>query len=182
VCGGSVTSRSRGGLMRSAGPEKRRTRGVIVVVWWWCAPGTVDLMIRPMRCGPNGKECNPESRANAPVADFQFRVRTKWAVSRRTLASWYHEAVVPPIVRRLQSDDRLAVRLTARLSDRPSPTEKTTLPRLLALSRGMSPTLRNWCLAEIDHQVGMDGLSEIGYDLIAGANRAVWHGLMDALG
>jgi hypothetical protein len=46
----------------------------------------------------------------------------------------------------------------------------------------MSPDLRNWSLAEIDRQVGAKGLSEIGFDLVAGANRAVWHGLMDALG
>jgi hypothetical protein len=96
-------------------------------------------------------------------------------------ARQFHEAVVPPIVKRLRSDDQLAARLACRLFDCPSPTEKATLPRLLASSRGMSPDLRNWSLAEITRQVGAEGLSEIGFDLVAGANRAVWHGLMDAL-
>jgi hypothetical protein len=97
-------------------------------------------------------------------------------------ARQFHEAVVPPIVRRLRSDDPLAARLAARLYDRPSPTEKATLPRLLASSMGMPPNLRSWSLAEIDRQVGTEGLAELGFDLVAGTNRAVWHALMEALG
>jgi energy-coupling factor transporter ATP-binding protein EcfA2 len=92
-----------------------------------------------------------------------------------------YDAIVPPILRRLRSDDDLASRLAARLCDRPSPSEKATLPRLLASSRGMSPNLKSWILAEIDRQVGTKGLSEIGFDLVSGANRAVWHVLMDTL-
>jgi hypothetical protein len=87
--------------------------------------------------------------------------------------SRFHEVVVLPIVKRLRSDDQLAAWLTARLSDYPSPTEKTTLPRLLASSRGMSPDLRSCCLAEIDRQAVTGTHFEIGFDLITGANRAV---------
>jgi hypothetical protein len=97
-------------------------------------------------------------------------------------ARHFHEAVVPPIVRRLRFDDQLTARLAATLYDRPSPTEKATLPRLLAASRGMSPELQNWSRAEVDRQLGAERLSEIGFDLVAGANRAVWHGLMEELG
>jgi energy-coupling factor transporter ATP-binding protein EcfA2 len=91
------------------------------------------------------------------------------------------DAIVPPILKRLRSDDDLASRLAARLYNTPSSSEKATIPRLLALSRGMSSKLKNWILAEIDRQVGTEGLSEIGFDLVSGANRAVWHVLMDAL-
>jgi hypothetical protein len=81
--------------------------------------------------------------------------------------------VVPDVL------ERRSVRV---LAGRPSPSEKATLLRLLASSRGMSPDLRSWGLGEINRQLGTDGLSEIGFDLVADAIRPVWHALMDEFG
>jgi hypothetical protein len=91
------------------------------------------------------------------------------------------DVIVPPIVRRLRSDDELFTRLTERLFADPSPSEQASFPRLLALSRGLSPELRGWALGQIDRQVGGRGPVEIGLDLAAGTHRAVWHSLMDML-
>jgi hypothetical protein len=92
------------------------------------------------------------------------------------------DMMVPPIVRRLRSDDQLFTNLTARLLAEPSPSQKASFPRLLSTTRGMSPELREWGLAEITRQIGKGGLSEIGIDLVSGTHRAVWHSLMDVIG
>ena len=92
------------------------------------------------------------------------------------------DLIAPPIVRRLRYDDELFTNLKARLFADPSPSQKASFPRLLSAARGISPELREWGLAEIARQVGTDGLSEIGFDLVSGTYRAVWHSLMDVIG
>jgi hypothetical protein len=92
------------------------------------------------------------------------------------------DLMVPPIVRRLGSDDLLFTNLAARLFADPSPSQKASYPRLLKSARGMSPELREWAHAEIARQVGVRGLSEIGMDLVSGTHRAVWHSLMEMIG
>ena len=92
------------------------------------------------------------------------------------------DLVLPPIVRRLRFDDQLLANLTARLFADPSPSQKASFPRLLSTARGMSPELREWGLAEITRQTGKEGLSEIGFDLVSGTHRTVWHSLMEVIG
>ena len=68
--------------------EIGRARVVSAVAWCGCAPGSVDLIGWRVDFGLNRKECDPAMRASErPGRDSQPRVPTKWALSRRTLAS-----------------------------------------------------------------------------------------------
>lgn len=85
-----------------------------------------------------------------------------------------------PLSRRLRADEEFRVRLEERLQDTPTPSEKATLPRLIASSNGIRAELRAWCTAEIVAQSRRTP-PEVGFDLGAGEVRPVMHSLLSAL-
>jgi hypothetical protein len=89
--------------------------------------------------------------------------------------------VVRPFVRRLAEDEPLAEMLHQRLQAVPTCSEKGSLPRLLAMGRGLGDGLRSWCVAELGRQQGKGHLPELGFDLVAGRVRAVSQSLLDVL-
>jgi hypothetical protein len=91
------------------------------------------------------------------------------------------EATYAPLVRRVRSDDRLYEIATSELRKELPPTLKASLPRILIAARGITPDLKTWCLGELENQMAKKRLSEIGFDLAAGAYRPVSYALMDAM-
>ena len=69
----------------------------------------------------------------------------------------------------VRADDRLYEIANEALRNGHSPTLKASLPRILIAARGMSPNLMTWCRDEIESQTSTKGLSEIGFDIAAGA-------------
>ncbi len=93
----------------------------------------------------------------------------------------YGSLVVRPFVRRIAEDESLGEMLLERLQSRPTGSEKASLPRLLAMGRGLGDGLRPWCLAELGRQVEKGASSELGFDWVAKRVRAVSQSLLDVL-
>ena len=108
-----------------------------------------------------------------------------WNVLNRVLSNRrpqnLSEATYSPVVRRVRVDDLLYEIASGELRNKPSPTLKASLPRILIAARGITPNLRTWCLDELENQMSKERLSEIGFDLAAGAYRPVLYALMDAM-
>ncbi len=90
--------------------------------------------------------------------------------------------IIRPIARRLQTDETLVSMLIEQLQTAPSPSEKATFPQLVNKAQVLSPELRNWCIDEVDRQLGSATSPEAGFDLVAGDLRPVAHSLLDMLG
>ena len=89
--------------------------------------------------------------------------------------------VTRPVLRRLRTDDNLFAMLTDRLQNKPTSSEKATIPRLISAARGISNELRTWCIEEMNRQLSVTETPQIGVDLIAGELRPVLHSLLDIL-
>jgi len=89
--------------------------------------------------------------------------------------------LVRPLLRRIRKDEELAVSLKKRLFSNPTPSEKASIPRLLAASQGVSNDVRDWCTEELNRQVCEDVIPELGADLFEGTLRPVRHSLLDIL-
>lgn len=94
---------------------------------------------------------------------------------------WYSQVVTGSILRRLRADDSLHAMVTERLQKSPTPSEKVTIIRLIAATRGVSAELTNWCIAEIQRQLDGAESPEVGFDLTTGELRPVAHCLLDVL-
>jgi hypothetical protein len=75
--------------------------------------------------------------------------------------------VARPIIRRLRRDEDLADSLMEKLQNSPNASEKASLPRLLAVGRGLTPRLREWCMAELERQLGSQAVAEVGVDVVS---------------
>lgn len=90
------------------------------------------------------------------------------------------EAVLRPIIRRLQKDDRLMRILMRHLGSCPRSSEKVSIPKLLQKARGLNPELREWCKQELEHQLKGDGI-ESGFDITTNEFQSVPSALFDIL-
>lgn len=89
--------------------------------------------------------------------------------------------ITRPIIRRLRTDESLFNMLTERLQNNPTPSEKATIPRLIAAARGSSPELRTWCIEEANRQLSGTESPEIGFDLIVGDLSPIANSLLDVV-
>ncbi|MEI6152621.1 MAG: NACHT domain-containing protein [Deltaproteobacteria bacterium] len=89
--------------------------------------------------------------------------------------------IIRPIVRRLKADDVLTDLLIEILQNKPTPSEKSTIPKLISTSRGVSPELREWITEEVQNQLSGTEPHEVGVDLFVGEMRPVIHSLMDVI-
>jgi len=85
-----------------------------------------------------------------------------------------------PAVRRLGTDGILAEMMLEHLRAKATPSEKGTLPRLIAASRGLSDELLSWSRSEANRQL-TSVFPEIGLDLYVGHLRPVAHSLLDVI-
>ena len=89
--------------------------------------------------------------------------------------------ITRPVLRRLRTDDNLFAMLTDRLQNKPTSSEKATIPRLISAARGISNELRTWCIEEMNRQLSVTETPQIGVDLLVGERRPVLHSLLDIL-
>lgn len=94
---------------------------------------------------------------------------------------WHKTGIVRPILRRLEKDDDLSDMLQKKLMDKPTASEKATIPKLLGSAKGVNSALREWCIKEIDYQLSGQEPPEVGIDLFALELRPVGHCLMEVL-
>lgn len=87
--------------------------------------------------------------------------------------------VTRPILRRLRTDDNLFEMLIVCLQNKPTPSEKATIPRLISAARGIPNELRTWCNEEMNRQLDFSKIPQVGVDLIVGEVRPVVHSLLD---
>jgi hypothetical protein len=85
-----------------------------------------------------------------------------------------------PFLRRLQHDDRLKEILLEKLEDQSTPSERTSIPAILASARGLIEKLRTWSESELDRQHALE-FPEFGHDILAAEERAVAQSLLDVL-
>jgi hypothetical protein len=86
-----------------------------------------------------------------------------------------------PIIRRLQEDCELADMLTAHVTSGPRASEKASIPRILAVARGVPDELRKWCARELADQLEGARFPQVGFDLVSRELRPVAHSLLDVL-
>jgi hypothetical protein len=87
---------------------------------------------------------------------------------------------VPPIIRRLKTDDAAYRQMRDILFAQPSPGVKASFPRILARARTLDEELCGWCSEECAKEDGVF-VGEVGMDLIAGHRRLVAQSLFDLL-
>jgi hypothetical protein len=85
---------------------------------------------------------------------------------------------VRPFSRRVGEDSGLAGMLLDHLRGTPTPSDKATLPQLLASAPGASAELLAWCRDEMARQ---ERRCELGYDWISGRVRSVVQCLLDVM-
>lgn len=103
-------------------------------------------------------------------------------ISQAQLNIWDFSAIcVELIVARLTDEDECGTQLLAKLGTSPTPSEKASLPKLLALAGRMSEELRRWCESELAAQYSSDTLVDFGADIIVGTVRPICYALLDAL-
>jgi len=88
---------------------------------------------------------------------------------------------IRPIIRRLKADDNLTDLLFNILQNNPTPSEKSSFPKLISNARGISAELREWLIKEAERQLSGVETHEIGMDLFTGEVRSVVHSLMDVI-
>jgi hypothetical protein len=87
-----------------------------------------------------------------------------------------------PLLYRLRNDAEARGRLSSLLTSDVDPDLKTTIPRALAASGGVSKELAEWSKAELHHQQEELDSPQLGLDLLAGRVRGVTLSLLDVLG
>ena len=88
---------------------------------------------------------------------------------------------IEPIVERIKTEEGLGAVLIQRVFSTNSGSEKSSLPRLLALANYMDQELRQWCEREFSKQSNHSSLPEFGFDVLAGRVRPLAHTILDAL-
>jgi hypothetical protein len=95
---------------------------------------------------------------------------------------WDFTAIcVELIVARLSDESESGTHLLNELKASPTPSEKASLPKLLALAGRMSDDLRRWCEAELAAQYSRPTIVDFGADVVAGTMRPIAYSLLDAL-
>ncbi|MFD2647329.1 hypothetical protein ACFSX5_05895 [Devosia albogilva] len=102
-------------------------------------------------------------------------------ISHAQLNMWdFSPMCVDLIVARLTDDDECATQLVAKLRGSPTPNEKASLPKLLALAGQMNGELRLWCESELAAQYSKRTVVDFGADVVAGTVRPIAYALLDA--
>jgi hypothetical protein len=85
-----------------------------------------------------------------------------------------------PLFARLRRDEESVNEIFQVLSESSDPVVKTSFPRILAETSGVTPALAQWCLAELRRQRQVLPL-EVGYDVILPGHRPIASSLLDVL-
>ena len=91
------------------------------------------------------------------------------------------EAILRQLVARMRRDSGLVDTISDCLRANPTPSEKTTLTRLLRNTYGLSQEFRTWCSEQVTEQVAGTEAPQEGYDLVTGTVRPVADVLLDVL-
>lgn len=83
------------------------------------------------------------------------------------------------IISRVRKDEDLREMLQERTFKNPTPSEKTSFPRLLSAAQGLCQELREWAIEELGRQIS--GCPEVGLDLLASELMPVSHSLLSIL-
>jgi hypothetical protein len=83
-------------------------------------------------------------------------------------------------IRRITKDEQVTDVLLATLVEKLEPTDKASVPRILAAARGLSSDLTTYCLREIEQQIGLES-PDLGFDVVNAEIRGVHLSLLDAL-
>jgi excisionase family DNA binding protein len=86
-----------------------------------------------------------------------------------------------PLRLRLAEDKSLQNALMELLEADPTPSERASAPRLLALAGGFDQALRSWCERELSRQIAQILSPEIGLDIVTKDERSVSQCLLDVL-
>lgn len=112
---------------------------------------------------------------------------TMYKVITRLIRSWasvpkyrIHEAVIGPIVRRLQKDDKLVSFLIQHISMIGSPSDKISIAGLVFNAQGLTPPLKKWAENELDIQLSRK-VVESGFDIVTGEFIPVPHLIYEIL-
>jgi hypothetical protein len=90
-------------------------------------------------------------------------------------------SIARPLIRRLRADDELAMELWKYLQKTDDSFARVSLPPVLAVARGLSPELREWCLNELTKQTKGSGRPEAAFDLLTATYRSMPAVLLDLL-
>jgi hypothetical protein len=115
-----------------------------------------------------------------PTGDFPNLLRRHLAASGVQQYPYIARSLAKAAIRRITKDGTAANALLSTLAEKLEPTDKSSIPRLLAASRGLSPDLTTYCLREIEEQIGLES-TELGFDVLNAEIRGVYLSLMDAL-
>jgi hypothetical protein len=91
-----------------------------------------------------------------------------------------YQVVARPLARRLKKDNELLRLLVARLQATPTLSEKTSVPKLIAIAKG-SAEVRQWCIEELEKQTNGSTFPEVGVDLVKRELQPVAHSLLELL-
>jgi len=94
---------------------------------------------------------------------------------------WWDPHWARPVIRRLRTDLDLFRQLESRIRGSLTPSEKITIPKLLASARGTSSELTAWVTSEIERQLDSASSPEVGADLVVGEFRPVVDSLLELL-
>jgi hypothetical protein len=115
-----------------------------------------------------------------PVNDFPNLLRRHLEASGVQSNPYIARSLANAATRRITKDEAAAAALLASLGETLEPTEKASVPRLLAAARGLSPHLTAYCVREIEQQLGLES-SELGFDVLDAEIRGVYLSLLDTL-
>ncbi|SCG85664.1 NACHT domain-containing protein [Methanobacterium congolense] len=85
------------------------------------------------------------------------------------------------LIRRIQTDDKLNIKLMEYLQNNPDPSSKISIPKMIVMANGMSSKLKNWCFKELDSQLNLIKAPEVGLDVTTGQLIPVVHALLELL-
>lgn len=112
---------------------------------------------------------------------------TMYKVITRLIRSWasvpkyrIHEAIVRPIVRRLQKDDKLVSFLIQHISVIGTSSDKISIAKLIFNAQGLTPSLKKWAENELDIQLSRK-VTESGLDITTGEFISVPHVIYEIL-
>lgn len=94
--------------------------------------------------------------------------------------NFYQAAMIPPIIRRIQRDERLARIVVQRLLTTKNSSEKVSLAKIILRSKGLTPELRTWAEKECEKQFSGEGV-EAGFDITTEGVISVPHAIYEIM-
>lgn len=106
-----------------------------------------------------------------------IRLIRTWSSSPRYHS---HRAIVNPLVKRVQKDNKLVEVLTRQLKITEKPSEKVSISKLLYKAKGFTPELKTWAEKELALQLSGNGI-EAGFDITTGEFSSMPHTIYEIL-